>query len=157
MRECCQTAASCLNQEVDKNRPIIILGFEANDMEILAVGCDLLLDLYTEDPYTFMFDCVNLGIPKQDFSRCLRDKCGCTDTDTEKLYVALCSFVYSRMCRLIEDCHLEDVVGVTFAVTRRTHNAIILETIDNAIKPQFRTNSTHSPRLHNGLAVTIQL
>ena len=130
---CCQTAVSYFDRENHNKRPIIILGFEANDTELIAAGCDLLLNIYEDDPYLFMFDALNMQLPKQEYERVLRDRCGNTFTELENLYIALSLFTYSRLHRLIVDCGLWDLVGKTIIVTSRIHNAIILEKLDNAL------------------------
>lgn len=43
-----------------KKKLIIILGFFYDDVLFIYVGCDMLFDLYNEDFYEFIFNCINL-------------------------------------------------------------------------------------------------
>lgn len=89
-----------------------------------------MLDLYSEDPYDFMFHYLNVRGSRQQFELHLREHCGKTYTETENMYVAICCYVYKALCSLIDECGLTDLVGKTLVITQRLYNAIILEKIE---------------------------
>lgn len=90
----------------------------------------MLLDLYNEDPYEFIFNCINLRMSLQQFEYYLRQHCGATFTETENIYIAVATYAYRALCSLIDECGLIDLVGNSLMVTQRLYNAIILEKIE---------------------------